>query len=394
MKKNNYSTVIDFGSSELRLGVFDNKLSKLFFKSEDIFKKDNYEEYLKSIKFLIREAENKISTHLENVTVLYDSSEIFTIDLSIKKKLDQKIIFKDVCSSIIQEAYQLINDNYNNKKIIHLIIKKYIINNEEFFNIPDQIPTLNSLAIEIKFLCLPYSQYKNVFEIFKKNNLKILNFFPSSLVKSYKYIDLFKDNKYVAFLDIGLNRSTLVFFINQKLECFSTIPIGGDHISKDISKIMKLNFNESEKLKKTFNRSETDFSNSEINSIDNTDIIKKIIGRNISIDLLKKVILARIEEIITLSLKVLVIPENTYKKKNLNLVLLGNGSKIFDKNSFQLEDKYNLKEINYYEETNFDICNAGLIFEKNSTGDYSNQLKKNQKKLGFFHRFFNIFGNN
>jgi len=104
--------------------------------------------------------------------------------------------------------------------------------------------------------------------------------------------------------------------------------------------------------------------------------------------------LARIEEIITLSLKVLVIPENTYKKKNLNLVLLGNGSKIFDKNSFQLEDKYNLKEINYYEETNFDICNAGLIFEKNSTGDYSNQLKKNQKKLGFFHRFFNIFGNN
>ncbi len=394
MKKNNYSTVIDFGSSELRLGVFDNKLSKLFFKSEDIFKKDNYEEYLKSIKFLIREAENKISTHLENVTVLYDSSEIFTIDLSIKKKLDQKIIFKDVCSSIIQEAYQLINDNYNNKKIIHLIIKKYIINNEEFFNIPDQVPTLNSLAIEIKFLCLPYSKYKNVFEIFKKNNLKILNFFSSSLVKSYKYIDLFKDNKYVAFLDIGLNRSTLVFFINQKLECFSTIPIGGDHISKDISEIMKLNFDESEKLKKTFNRSETDFSNSEINSIDNTDIIKKIIGRNISIDLLKKVILARIEEIITLSLKVLVIPENTYKKKNLNLVLLGNGSKIFDKNSFQLEDKYNLKEINYYEETNFDICNAGLIFEKNSTGDYSNQLKKNQKKLGFFHRFFNIFGNN
>ena len=86
MKKNNYSTIIDFGSSELRLGVFDNKLTKLFFQSEDIIQKDNYEEYLKSINSLIREAENKISTHLENVTVLYDSSEIFTIDLSIKKK--------------------------------------------------------------------------------------------------------------------------------------------------------------------------------------------------------------------------------------------------------------------------------------------------------------------
>ena len=392
MKKNNYSTIIDFGSSELRLGVFDNKLTKLFFQSEDIVQKDNYEEYLKSINSLIREAENKISTHLENVTVLYDSSEIFTIDLSIKKKIDQKTIFKDICSSIILEASQLIKDNYGNQKIIHSIIKKYIINNEEFFNIPDEIPNLNSVVLEIKFICLPLPQYENVFEIFKRNNLKITNFFSSSLVKSYKYINFFKENKYVAFLDIGLNRSTIIFFINQKIECLSSIPIGGGHISKDISKIMELDLDESEKLKKTFNRSETDFSNNETSLIDNSNIIKKIIGKNISINLLKKVISARIEEIITLSFKVMSTSENIYKK-NLNLVLIGNGSKIFDKNSFQIEDEYNFKEISFYGENNFDICNAGLSFEKNSIHDNKNQLKKNQKKLGFFHRFFNIFGN-
>ena len=70
MQKNNYSTIIDFGSSELRMGVFDDKLSKLFFQSKDISQKDNFDEYLKSINFLIREAENKISAHLENITVL------------------------------------------------------------------------------------------------------------------------------------------------------------------------------------------------------------------------------------------------------------------------------------------------------------------------------------
>ena len=90
MRKDNYSTIIDFGSSELRLGVFDDKLSKLFFQSKDISQKDNFEEYLKSINFLIREAENKISAHLENITVLYDTSEIFTIDLSIKKNWIKK----------------------------------------------------------------------------------------------------------------------------------------------------------------------------------------------------------------------------------------------------------------------------------------------------------------
>ena len=393
MQKDNYSTIIDFGSSELRLGVFDDKFSKLFFQSKDISQKNNYEEYLKSINFLIREAENKISTHLENITVLYDTSKIFTIDLSIKKKLDQKTIFKDICSSIILEANQLIKDCYINKKIIHLIIKKYIINDKEFLNIPNKIPKLNSVILEIKFICLPYNQYKNVFETFKKNNLKIINFFSSSLVKSFKYIDFFKENKFVAFLDIGLDRTTIIFFINQKLDCLNSIPIGGNHISKDISQIMKLSLDESEKLKKTFNKSEIDFSYSEADSSDNTDIIKKIIGKNISIDLLKKVVLTRVEEIIELSFKGMNISKNIDKKQNLNLVLIGNGSKIFNRNSFQIEDKYNFKEINFYEENDIEICEAGLMFEENFKDENPQKLKKNQKTLGLFHRFFNIFGN-
>ena len=393
MKKDNYSTIIDFGSSELRLGVFDDKFSKLFFQSKDISQKNNYEEYLKSINFLIREAENKISAHLENITVLYDTSKIFTIDLSIKKKLDQKTIFKDICSSIILEANQLIKDCYINKKIIHLIIKKYIINDKEFLNIPNKIPKLNSVILEIKFICLPYNQYKNVFETFKKNNLKIINFFSSSLVKSFQYINFFKENKFVAFLDIGLDRTTIIFFINQKLDCLNSIPIGGNHISKDISQIMKLSLDESEKLKKTFNKSEIDFSYSEADSSDNTDIIKKIIGKNISIDLLKKVILTRVEEIIELSFKGMNISKNIDKKQNLNLVLIGNGSKIFNRNSFQIEDKYNFKEINFYEENDIEICKASLMFEKNFKDENPQKLKKNQKTLGLFHRFFNIFGN-
>jgi len=393
MKKNNYSTIIDFGSRELRLGVFDNRLSKLFFQSKNISEKNNYEEYLKSINFLIREAENKISTHLENVTVLYDTSEICTIELSIKKKLDNKIIFKDICSSIILEANQLINDSYKNKQIIHSIIKKYIINDKEYLNIPNDISEINSVILEIIIICLPYNQFKDVFEVFKKNNLKVLNVFSSSLVKSFKYIDFFKEKKFVAFLDIGLDRTTIIFFINRKLDSLNSIPIGGNHISSDISQIMKLNLEDSEKLKKTFNRSEIDFSYSNTGLNNNTDEIKKIIGKNISMDLLKKVVLSRVEEIIELSFKNVNILKNIDKQKNLNLVLIGNGSKIFNKNSFQIEDKYNFKEINFYEESDLEICEAGLIFEKNFIDLDPQKMKKNQKKLGFFHRFFNILGN-
>tara|TARA_Y100000741_G_scaffold174860_1_gene132635 strand:- start:880 stop:2064 length:1185 start_codon:yes stop_codon:yes gene_type:complete len=393
MQKNNYSTIIDFGSSELRLGVFDNKLSKLFFRSKKISQKNDYEEYSKSINNLIREAEKKISSHLENITVLYDTYKINTIDLSIKKKIDQNISFKDVYSSIVLEANQLIKDCYTNKKIMHLIIKKYIINNKEFLNLPDKIPKLNSLILEIKFICLPSNQYKNVFETFKKNNLEVVNFFSTSLVKTSKYIDFFKESEFVAFLDIGLDRTTIILFKNQKLDFFNSVPIGGNHISKDISQVMKLSFEESEELKKSFNKSEIEFSYNDSDSSENSNIIKNIVGKNISIDLLKKVVLARIEEIIELSFQSINISNNFEKQKKLNLVLIGKGSKLFNRNSFQIENKYNFKEINFYEEDDLEICESGLKFEKNFEDNDLQKMKKNQKKLGFFHRFFNFFSN-
>ena len=393
MSKDKYSSVIDFGSSELRLGVFNENQSKLYFNSKKIIQKNNYDEYLEKIKLLIRDAESKISTHLENLTVLYDSSDIFKIELSIKKKLEQKITLKDFCSSILLEAKQLIKNSYPNKKIIHSIVKKYIINDNEFLNIPEKIFKKDSVILEIIFICLPYYQYKNVIEIFKKNNLNILSFFSSSLVKSFKYINYFKNNKFVSFLDIGLDRTTLILFDQQRFDSLNSIPIGGNHISKDISQIMKLNIDESESLKKSFNKSEIDFSYDDESLDENKDIVKKIIGKNISIDLLKKVVLARIEEIIKLSLKDINIRKINDKTENLNLVLIGNGSKIFNKNSFQLDNKYNFKEINFYEENDHEICEAGLIFKEKYKEINKEKFIKYQNKMGFFQRFFNIFGN-
>ena len=157
MLKDKYSTVIDFGSSELRLAVYNEQLSKLFFQSKKILQKKNYNEYFETINLLIKAAESKISTHLENLIVLYDSPDVYTIDLSIKKKLDQKVTIKDFCSLIIIEANQLIRDCYPNKKIIHSITKTYIINDKEFFNMPEKLIEINTAIVEIKFICLPHN---------------------------------------------------------------------------------------------------------------------------------------------------------------------------------------------------------------------------------------------
>ena len=117
------------------------------------------------------------------------------------------------------------------------------------------------------------------------------------------------------------------------------------------------------------------------------NLVKEIIGKNISIDLLKKVVLARVEEIISLSLE-----DMNYLEENTNssLVLTGSGSNLFDKNSFHFDINYSFKEISFYEENDSEICNAGYNFD---IEDY-NELKvinKSTKKAGFFEKFFNLF---
>ncbi len=119
--------------------------------------------------------------------------------------------------------------------------------------------------------------------------------------------------------------------------------------------------------------------------------MKEIIEKNISVELLKKVVLARIEEIIELAFKNTNIINNFKISSNSMLILTGDGSKIFNKNSFHLDDKYNFKEISFYEESNFEICNSGIKFYEDSNKTEIKLSNKVLKKQGFFEKFFKFF---
>ena len=69
------------------------------------------------------------------------------------------------------------------------------------------------------------------------------------------------------------------------------------------------------------------------------------------------------------------------------LFLIGDGSNLFDNNSFHLNDKFEFKSLNFYSETDKDICYSGLSFHLNNY-----KLSKTiNKKLGLFEKFFHFF---
>ena len=380
---NNFDAIIDVGSKNLKLGIFNNKNKSIYSSKQKI--DDTLE---KSLNILVREAEKNLSSHIDDVIVLYDSPKYYSLDISIKKVFDYSISIKKIYDDLIQEAYFLISQNNFKDQIIHLIINNIIVDeNKTLDKITDDIK-IKSLILEIKFICLNKILIENITNKFKNNNLKISNLYCASYVKIYSYKNQFISKDCLFFIDIGFERSSGFMFNNRKFEFYKSIPIGGNSITKDISKILKFSLEYSEDLKIKFNISENDISFNK-NSTNEINPFSETIENNISIDLLKQIIVARLDEIIELSIFESMSIKNLNPLSKHKLIITGGGSKLLS-NNYNLSINKIFSELVFYDENDSLVCVSGLNYHK-SNESFHIKTKEKSKKLGFFENFFNLF---
>lgn len=385
---NNFEAILDYGSKNLRLGVFDKESKNVYFSKVEISNllENNSLEF--ELNKLIRDAEKYLSTHLVDINILYDTYKYKFIELSIKRTFDQPTSIKLQYDSLLQEANFLVSENNFKNQIIHIIVNNTIVDDDKKLEKISEDIKINSLILDIKFICLNKSLINDISEKFKKNNLKILNIYCSSYVKTIFYNKDLEDKNNNLFLDIGHDRTTALLYNNFKFQFINSIPMGGNSITKDISKVLKLSINYSEDLKINFNYEKKNISSFE-NPFEHAKLSKEILKNNISIDLLKQIIEARISEIIELS----VIQNNYFKKiyelEKPNIIFIGNGSKVLS-NNINLDTKKTFSKLIFFDESESWICDAGIYYH-NSIERFKMPARKKRKKTGFFEYFFNLF---
>ena len=384
---NEFVSFIDFGSKNLRLGIFDNNSKCIYSSKIKITKEIESQNSENSLTKLIRDAEKYLSKHLVEVNVLYDSSDFNLIDFSIKKSFDQPTLLKKQYDDLLDEAKFIISENNFKDQIIHILVNNIIVDDNKIEKISNEIK-IKSLIVELKFLCLKKSIINNLSNIFKKNNLIISNIYCSSYVKSNIYKNNFTNKNNVIFLDIGFKQTTAIIYNKNKLEFFNSIPFGGKTITNDIAKVLKLNFDYSEDLKIKFNQDENEKSLNK-NILSNTNPYIEIYKKKISLNLLKKIIESRLDEIIEIALVENYYYKNFYSSNKLSLVFIGNSSKLI-LNNYSLNSKKKFLEFIFFEENDSKICEAGLNYNQ-SAESYLTKVKKKPKKVGFFESFFNLF---
>ncbi len=383
-----FDAIIDFGSKNLKLGVFNKDLENIYSSKQEIISSIENLNIDESLTTLIKDAEKYLSSHIGNVIVLYDSTQYYSLDLCIKKVFDQEVSLTKVYTSLIEDAHFIVSQNNFKDQIIHLVINKIVVNENIKIDKISKNKNIKSLILEIKFICLSKILIKEIKNQFKKNNLQVLNLYCSSYVKSISYKNTINNKSNIIFLDIGYERTSCLVFNNNEFEYFKSIPIGSNNITKDISKVLKLNLEYAENIKIEFNKYITEIS---FNKDDKNQInpYSEILKKNFSIDLLKQIINARIDEITEMVIFDSNYMKNLNPKLKLKLAATGGGSRLFSNNETLIKKKI-IHELFILSETDLNICEAGIRYHK-SDESLHNKFMKKDKKPGFFEAFFELF---
>ena len=387
MNEKNLNVFIDLGTSNIRLGIFNRETSNnLFVLEKSCFSNLSLKNFdinncSKTIKDLVRLAEKKIHKHIKNINLMIDTPDMFSIDVSIKKNTDSKKFSYNDIQSLLQEAKNIIQNNYFDKKIVHMIVKKFFFDDKIYFQIPEKEINCKSLILELKFICFSNKVWQSLLNLFNSNFINIDNIYSSSYVRAVNCNGVFDNYKKKFILDIGYSRSTISIFDENRILYYNMLPVGGKHITKDISLLLNISIDEAENIKKKLNKSDITF-------LEKSEKITEIEPA----ELTNQVVFARIYEIIKLNLADQYCKSLFDESNDCSLIFIGEGSKILNKNSIYLEEKFDFfKEISFFEESIQQICESGFKFKNLKNTQEVTFLTKKPKNVGFFEKIFHFF---
>jgi cell division protein FtsA len=367
MNSKNFQSFFDCGFSKIRAGTFNMDNNEAFYSSSEFFTNSlNLETKIqKIITFLEKESDE----YIDNINLMIDSPKMLSVGISISKKIDGAKLKKKHIQFLVQDAKQQILKYYDNQDIAHIIINNYKIDNIDYSYLPDEVKC-DFVSLDILFICLPTDLVLYFKDIFLKSNISINQIICCSYAKSINYKDKLDLSGNISFIDVGFNRTSIISYNNDKMLSLDILPIGGNHITKDISKILEIDLESSEKMKCNFDQN-----------------LKLLKDDNTSINILEKIIFARTEEILELCEKSIKL--NSYTLGNFKMVLMGEGSRILDN---QHKNKISFSnDIDFLEETLEDICHCGFKFIKGINKQEVLVVPKKQIKQGLFEKFFHFF---
>ena len=351
----------------------------------------------KAIRSCISITEKKAKILLKKINVVLEGPEFLSTKFTKHKKINGSKIHKDDIDFLLKEAKKQLILNDKKQSIIHIFNHNYVVDGKAFSDEPIGVYA-DSLSHEITFITIPKNNLKNINQAFIDCDIEIERLISNTFALGAKLLN----NKELEFgsilVDIGFEKISLGLFKNLALVHSITLPMGINHITKDISKVCSLSMDESVVIR---NNIDFSFQNNQ-NLFDANGYLKNSYFinssfRKISKNLILNVIKARLDEIFETVKKQIIVPEFNLNS-GIGFLLVGGGSylpniekhckKFFGPGIKKLSDNNNEKETDL--EKNFASCLGALRIIKDGweTEAIPETVDKNAKNISFLAKIF------
>ena len=207
-EEKDFETYLYLSNNKFEIFLFDKKnIKNLFQETLTIENNFNFIEFLELKKFLdknIFKIETLIGTFIKNIFLIIDNKNNLVINLGNKKRLENKINKESLKNTLIK-LKNLINENYKNQTIMHILINNQLVYDDNENSLIEYKDT-NHQYLELNFITLSNDLVINLNKVLQNYQIKISKFIDGKYVKDY-----FKDNE----LELSLATHKLINGFND-----------------------------------------------------------------------------------------------------------------------------------------------------------------------------------
>ena len=187
-KENDLQHYLSISPNKFGIYLFDTKISENLYKEEISFNRDrdflNYDLLKKFLDDNVFKIEKYNGKFIDNIILILEDNKIFNLEMGIKKKNYNSSITKEYIENSLIEAKDLFRENYQDQEIIHMIIKKYFINDKTYLLFEENLKCDN-YGLEIQIKSVSNNIIYDLNKVLENYQIKVTKYLDGSYVKNF-----------------------------------------------------------------------------------------------------------------------------------------------------------------------------------------------------------------
>jgi len=183
-----FETFLFLSPEKIILSVHQKKDLKSIYKKEVLVENNlhnfDFEKIDKFFNENIFKIERNLDSFIQKINIAVFSEDIFKVKISVKKNNHNKIINNSSLIYLLNEAKDDCKESIKDKRIIHILIDNYLIDNKFYPELPNNLKCKN-FSLDLSFICLPEDLIKNIEKILENYQISINKILSATYIEEY-----------------------------------------------------------------------------------------------------------------------------------------------------------------------------------------------------------------